>query len=154
MRKKLDIGMKFSVLSILLFLAPIILGLMASLRFPQGMQLLNRISLLYGFVFIMGFIGSMILGQIYKTLPFIIWLDKYKDRIGKEKTIMPRELYSEKMASIQFWAYVPAIVLLATGILISNKPILLIGSIFLLLCTLAYVWNVFMMFLHKPKDLK
>ena len=96
----------------------------------------------------------MILGQIYKTLPFIIWLDKYKDRIGKEKIIMPRELYSEKMASLQFWAYVPAIVLLATGILISNKPVLLIGSIFLLICTLAYVWNVFMMFLHKPKDLK
>ena len=154
MRKKLDIGMKFSVLSIILFFAPIVLGFMASLKFPHSMQLLNRISLLYGFVFIIGFIGSMILGQIYKTLPFIIWLDKYKDRIGKEKTIMPRELYSERMASVQFWAYVPAIVLLATGILISNKLILYMGSIFLLVCTLAYVWNVFMMFLHKPKDLK
>lgn len=154
MRKKLDIGMKFSVLSMMLFIAPIILGFIASLRFSQNIQLLNRISLLYGFAFIMGFISSLILGQTYKTLPFIIWLDKYKDRIGKEKIIMPRELYSEKIASIQFWTYVPAIILLATGILISNKTILMIGSVFLLLCSLAYVWNVFMMFLHKPKDLK
>lgn len=150
MRKNLDIGMKFTVLSISLFFLPILLGIIASFRIPGEPQLFNRLLMLYGFGFLMGFITSLILGQTYKTLPFIIWLDKYKDRIGKTKTPMPRELYSEKVASVQYWSYLISILLLTAGIIFSLPLILKAGSFFLLICAIAYNVNIFKILRHKP----
>ncbi len=150
MRKNLDIGMNFTVLSISLFILPIALGVIASFRIPGDPQLFNRLLMLYGFGFLMGFITSLILGQTYKTLPFIIWLDKYKDRIGKTKTPMPRELYSEKAAFIQYWSYLISILLLSGGIIFSQPLILKSGSFFLLICAIAYNLNILKILRHKP----
>lgn len=150
MRKSLDTGMKFTVLSISLFLLPIFLGIAASFHLPRDTQLFNRLLMLYGFGFLMGFISSLILGQTYKTLPFIIWLDKYKDLIGKTKTPMPRELYSEKISSIQYWSYVVSILLFSIGIIFSQPLILKAGSYFLLICAIAYNINIFKILSHKP----
>ena len=153
MRKNLDIGMKFTVLSILLFFLPILLGVLAAFRIPSGIQLFNRLIMLYGFTFFMGFITSLILGQTYKTIPFIIWLEKYKDLVGKSKTPLPRELYSEKLASFQYWSYLIAIFGFIVGIISAIPLILKISSILLLLCAITYNINVFKILLHKPEPL-
>ncbi len=150
MRKSLDIGMKFTVLSILLFLLPIVLGIAASFHIPSDPQLFNRLLMLYGFGFLMGFISSLILGQTYKTLPFIIWLDKYKDLIGKTKTPLPRELYSEKVSSVQYWSYLISILLLSVGIIFSQPLALKAGSYFLLICAIAYNINIYKILRHNP----
>jgi len=151
MRKKLDLGMKHTVLSIILFLVPISLGMLASFKFTDNYLLLNRIYLLYVSSFLLGFITSIILGQTYKTLPFIIWLDKYKDLIGKGTIPMPRELYSEKIAEVQFWSYVVSIIALGAGILFSLTWSLLAGSVLMLICSFLYNLNVIKIISHKIK---
>ena len=93
----------------------------------------------------------IILGQTYKTLPFIVWLDKYQAYVGKFKTPVPRELYSNKIANYQFYTYLLALSLMVIGIIIAQPQTLLIGSIIMVLTALLNLLNVLMIVTHKIK---
>lgn len=150
-RKKLDIGMKYTMLSIASVILPIIVSLLLLVVFEIEYELLYRVTTFYGFSVILGFITTIILGQTYKTLPFIVWLEKYKNMVGKVKTPLPRELYSENIATIQFYCYIISIICLAIGLIIKNYIALKIGSISLLLVAVLYNINVLKIVLHKVK---
>ncbi|OQX97991.1 MAG: hypothetical protein B6I20_11665, partial [Bacteroidetes bacterium 4572_117] len=93
-RKNLDIPLKHTVVSILLLFAPIILAFLISLQSGLDSSFMLRANILYGLSIFIGFITSLILGQAYKTLPFIIWLQRYQKLVGKAKTPLPKDLYS------------------------------------------------------------
>ncbi len=149
MRKKLDVGMKQSVLSVLFLLAPILIGTITF--FMRGSAYIMRFEILYVFSFLFMFISAIILGQTYKTIPFIIWLDRYQKYVGKTKTPLPRELYSEKIGNIHFYTYIISIVAFIVGILSAQEIIIKIGSVFMLFTAIAYNVNLFKIVFHKSK---
>lgn len=151
MRKKLDIGMKPTMLSMISVFLPIVMSLIITLGFGIEQKLINRVITLYGFSIIFGFITTLILGQTYKTLPFVIWLDKYTNLVGKTKTPMPRELYSEKIANIHFYIYLLFLSFMILGIFFNNIWLIRIGSYLLLMVAVLYNINVFKMIFHKVK---
>jgi hypothetical protein len=153
-RKKLDIGMKHTLISILSVFLPIIISLIVMMGFGMEETILIRVTTLYGFTVIFGFITTLILGQTYKTLPFVIWLDKYKGLVGKTKTPMPRELYSENIAKGQFYLYLIFIVCMILGLIFNNMFMIRIGSYTLLLVAILYNINVFKIVFHKVKIIK
>lgn len=154
MRKKLDVGMQYSMLAIASVLLPLLVSSVLIIGSNVEFELLSRIVVFYGFSILFGFITTLILGQTYKTLPFIIWLEKYKKLVGKTKTPLPRELYSEKIAGIQFYLYLGFIIIIPIGILSNSLVLVKIGSITLLLVTILYNINVFKIILHNVKPLK
>tara|TARA_R110001583_G_scaffold34847_6_gene116648 strand:- start:18701 stop:19990 length:1290 start_codon:yes stop_codon:yes gene_type:complete len=151
-RKKLDVGMQYTMLAIISIILPIIVSLILVLVFKIEYELLFRITTFYGFSIIFGFITTMILGQTYKTLPFIVWLEKYKNLVGKTKTPLPRELYSSKIAKIQFYFYVLSILSLALGLIMKNFLAIKIGSFSLLIVAILYNINVLKIIFHKVKN--
>ena len=153
-RKNLDIGMKHTMISILSGFLPIIISLIVMMGFGVEDIILLRVTTLYGFTIIFGFITTLILGQTYKTLPFVIWLDKYKGLVGKTKTPMPRELYSEGIAKGQLYFYLLFIVCMITGLIFNNIWMIRIGSYTLLVVAVLYNINVFKIVLHRVKTIK
>lgn len=152
LRKKLDIGMQYSMLAIAIPFVPIILVGFLFFCFNIESELLFRITTFYGFSVIFGFITTLILGQTYKTLPFIIWLHKYQKLVGKIKTPLPRELYSEKIATIQFFAYFLFLIAMAVGFLFNYLLAIKVGSFLLLLVAILYNINIFKIITHKVKS--
>jgi hypothetical protein len=154
LRKKLDIGLKYTMIAISLLILPIILALYL-INQGANTALSLRMSIFYGLSILFGIISMLIFGQTYKTLPFIVWLEKYQAHIGKSKTPLPRELYSEKIAVYQFYLYLAAISLMAIGIIFNQETILIIGNILLIIVAILNVFNIFKMVLHKQqlKDL-
>jgi hypothetical protein len=153
-RKKLDIGMKHTLISMLSVFLPIVMSLIIMMGFGMEEKLLIRVTTLYGFTVIFGFITTLILGQTYKTLPFVIWLDKYKGLVGKTKTPMPRELYSENIAKGQFYLYLIFIVCMIFGFIFNNIVMIRLGSYTLLLVAILYNINVFKIVFHTVKTIK
>ncbi len=153
-RKKLDIGMKHTMISILSVLLPIIISLIVLIGFDMEHSILMRVTTLYGFTIIFGFITTLILGQTYKTLPFVIWLEKYKGLVGKTKTLLPRELYSENIAKGQFYLYLVFIVCMVLGLILNNIWLIRAGSYALLIVSILYNINVFKIVFHKVKTIK
>ena len=154
LRKKLDVGMKYTMLAIASVLLPIVTSLVLLLVFDIEYELLFRVTTFYGFSIIFGFITTMILGQTYKTLPFIVWLEKYKNLVGKTKTPLPREMYSNQIANIQFYFYVGCILSLSIGLVFNNYISIKIGSFSLLIVAVLYNINVFKIIFHKVKNIE
>jgi hypothetical protein len=153
-RKKLDIGMKHTMISILSVFLPIIISLIVMMGFGMEQTILIRVTTLYGFTIIFGFITTLILGQTYKTLPFVIWLEKYKGLVGKTKTPIPRELYSENIAKSQFYLYLIFIVCMISGLIFNNIWMIRVGSYTLLMVSILYNINVFKIVFHTVKIIK
>jgi len=154
LRKKLDVGMQYSMLAIAAVFVPFVLIGFIVLNTSFEVEFIYRIITFYGFSIIFGLITTLILGQTYKTLPFIIWLNKYKKLVGKTKTPLPRELYSEKIASIQFVLYFVFIVSFIVGFLFNQIIFIKIGSYTLLAVALLYNVNIFKMITHKVKSIE
>jgi len=151
LRKKLDVGMRYSVLAMVLLVVPVIILSIILKAFPIADEFVNRVVVLYGFSVLFGFITTLILGQTYKTLPFIVWLHTYQKLVGKTKTPLPRELYSEKIATVQFYTYFLCLIVMGVGIVTQQIVLLKIASYLLLLAGILYTINVMKILFHSSK---
>lgn len=149
LRKKLDIGMKISVFSFALLFLAIVFGFSSSFGSMLGLNVQSKLMLGFGASLIFGFFTALILGQMYKTLPFIVWLKKYQAKVGKYKTPMPASLYSEKIANIHFYTFTIAIIGLLAGILAASVVVIKISSIAMIITALLYNFNTFKIIFHK-----
>ena len=151
MKKTLDVGMKLTMLALVFVSAPILLS-MGMIYLPVGLRPFGEtIILLFGMSMIFGVFTTIALGQTYKTLPFIIWLEKYQNLVGKYHTPLPRELYNEKVAGLQFYLYMLFLALMLTGLILQSGIVIQIATIMFLLVTLLYNYNVWLMFFHDSK---
>lgn len=141
--RKLDIGMQVSVLAFPALLIPIALALWI---LDQGSG-----TVLYGMTALTVFFFPLILGQTYKTLPFIVWLDHYQKFVGKQKIPMPGDLYSDTIAKIHMWTYGIGLSTILLGIGLRQNLLLITGAIFFLLTAVLYSVNIFKMINHQTQ---
>ncbi len=152
-RKQLDIGLKHSFMAFIILLLPIVIGILISFNTSLNDAFLMQVYLVYGIAIFFGFISSLILGQTFKTLPFIVWVHCYS-KAGRQNTILPKDLYSQKLVNAQFVIYLCALPILIAGILLSAPVIIKIGAILLLLTALLYTINVLKIVMHNFKGLR
>jgi hypothetical protein len=151
LRRKLDIGMKLSVLAFVIFMLSLISGIATIFAPDYYSNLSSNFNVLTGVLIITGFLTALILGQMYKTLPFIVWLQKYQDKVGKFKIPLPNDLYSEKIADTHYYTYLIALISLFTGVILSISLIIKVASLFFVITALLYSYNTFKIILHKEK---
>ena len=149
LRKKLDIGMKLSVLAFVVFISSMLLGILTIIISDIYPAISTKVYLSFGASLLFGFFTILILGQMYKTLPFIVWLQKYQDKVGKFTIPLPNDLYSEKVADAHYYSAIAAIVALLIGLLLSLTIVIQIASILFVITSLLYAYNTFMIIMHK-----
>ena len=150
-RKKLDIGLKLSALAFIMLAITILLGALAVISPDLVATIQIRIQIAYGTLILLGFLSALVLGQTYKTLPFIVWLKKYQSKVGKSKVPLPMELYSDKIAHYHFYTYIIGMIALMTGIFVNKVIVIEIGAVLLVITAVLYNYNVFKIILHKEK---
>ncbi|AZI66827.1 hypothetical protein EIB71_03665 [Kaistella daneshvariae] len=146
LRKRVELLMKHSFLSFLALIIAVLL--IPAVYFAEG----YRWAMLYGTLIFMGWITSIILGKTFKTLPFIIWNDRYKNLSGKVKVPLPKDLYSEKLTVWQFRIFIAAFLVFALGIIVQNVLIIRVGVALWVVVAVLYNVNVFKLILHKKKQ--
>ncbi|MDO9185817.1 MAG: hypothetical protein Q7W13_07380 [Bacteroidia bacterium] len=150
-RKLLDIGLKHSFVAFLFFLLPILIGIVLSFKPSLNDKFMLQIYLVYGASIFFGFFTSLILGQTFKTLPFIIWMHRYSKVAGRQKTMLPKDLYSQILVKAQYMVYLVALPALIVGILLSLSVIIKMGAILLLATSVLYTINVLKIVMHNYK---
>jgi hypothetical protein len=147
--RKLDIGMKHTMLAFVVLGLPLIFSVILVFVPDQQYDFLKNIVVLYGVSIFLGFFTNMIFGQTYKTIPFIIWLNRYQKYVGKAKTPFPRELYNEKVADWQFYIYNTMLIVFVLGILFDVLILIQIGAALLIVTAILYNYNMFRIIFHK-----
>jgi cbb3-type cytochrome oxidase subunit 1 len=154
MRKKLDSGMKPTAIALIMFA----LSLIAFAAVYAGNDFFGlpagRLEIVAGILMIYGFFTGIILGQTYKTLPFIIWLFHYQKLVGRQKTPLPGELFNEKFVSVHTWTFVISVVLFVAGLLFSIQIVVLSATATMLLTSMIYGYNSSKMIFHKKQTIK
>lgn len=157
-KKKIDLQMKqtfASMLALVLGIGTIpVVHLFSTTGGSSGSGTSSTFSVLYGTFVFMGWITGIILGQTFKTLPFIVWNDHYKKLTGKVRVPLPRDLYREGWLRWQFWLYITALLLLITGIGTRYLLIIRIATWCWLALALLYTFNVSQILFHKTKTIE
>lgn len=149
-KKKIDLQMRQTFASILALLLGIITIPFVHLISSDGKET-SSFTMIYGTFLFMGWITGIILGQTFKTLPFIVWNDHYKKLTGKVRVPLPRDLYREGWLRWQLGLYIVALLLLVTGIVLRELVIIRIATWCWLGLALIYAFNVSQILFHKTK---
>lgn len=143
-RKRLDIGMRISTAALLLASLPIVFGIGA--LFMEDLKW----AIAYGASILLGSISFLVIGQSYKTLPFIVWLWKYKAEVGKKEVPRPEHLYGHKLAELQFWTFLTGFLAFISGLMLDIHPLSLGGTVLLLITGILYQGNMLRIVFKKP----
>jgi hypothetical protein len=125
-RRRLDLGLRFTVAALAYLGATGLLAWMdvaGRIRVPASALVVLAL---------LGWAGSLISGQLYKIVPFLVWYDRYGDRVGLEPVPLLRDMYDARRGEANLWTYAPAPALLAIGAAASQPLIAEVGAIALL----------------------
>ena len=148
MRKALDIGLRHALLSYVYIPVAAILGVVISLS-NMTPDIRQRIILIYGFTVLFGCITLLIIGMMYKVVPFLVWFHKYSDKVGKEKVPLLKDMFSERIGSIQFWLINIGVPNVMVGLYLENQIIVGIGLTIMFIASLLFGYNMFTVFTRK-----
>ena len=132
-RKELDIWAKSMIFGFSSLILSLILGIVYFL--PNMSESWLHSSMWF---FILGFIGFLINGHLYKIVPFLVWFERFSPLVGKERVPMLHEMYPKEEATAMFWYSAIGIFLGGMGLLIehdflfkSGVSLIIVGAIFL-----------------------
>jgi hypothetical protein len=139
-RRKLDAALKYSRISfVFLGITTIFSFLFLFIDYTS----IQNISLAYGYLLFFGFLSFLIVGQMYKILPFLTWYHKYSKKAGLEKVPMLKEMYSEKLSYISYYSMLIAVVCVPVSVLLDKEILILFFFIVMLWGVLLFVFNMF-----------
>ena len=84
----------------------------------------------------------LIVGQMYKILPFLTWYHKYSSKAGIEKVPMLKEMYNEKLSYISFFFIITAVIGVPVSTLADNNSLVLLFFSSMLAGVLMFVFNM------------
>lgn len=149
-KKILDTGMKQSFFAFGVLIVSIILLLVLFLEIDPSRRFTIKFAAAYGSAIIVGFITSLIMGQTFKTLPFIVWLNVYKNLFGKSAIPMPKDLYREDILKAQLRIFIVGYLALLLSTLADSEAAIAISTLILLASAVLYNFNLWKIILHKP----
>ena len=142
MKLTLDIGMKHSAVAFGYTVVATFVGGLLAWSNPGDEGILEQTVLVYGFIIMIGFFSMLIVGQMYKIVPFLVWFHTFSDRAGKEKVPLLKDLLNESIATIQFWLLNASILIIIAGTLLLQQTIQLIGFALLTLSAVLFAYNI------------
>lgn len=138
LRKQTDQGMKQTLLALGLLSVPFVLLLTLLLvRADMPVHFFTA----YVFAFFFGFISVIIMGQTFKTLPFIVWMHIQKPDQLPER--MPKDLFNEHWVKWQMFFYLPGFLSFLLGCLLTSVALMYAGSALMIFASGWYCLHVF-----------
>lgn len=126
-RKEMDIWAKSMIFGFSSLIASLLLGAISFLPFVDEVCLHTSL-----WFFLVGFIGFLINGHLYKIVPFLVWFERFSPLVGKEPVPMLHEMYPKEQATMMFWFSSIGTVLGGVGLLIESDYIFTFGVSFLI----------------------
>lgn len=151
LRKHIDLPMVTTLLSFILFALAILVLPFIIYYHLKGNALAVNLSTGYGVLLFMGWISALILGQTFKTLPFIVWVRHYEHLTGKVKTPMPADLINGWLLKIQFIAFIVFLVAFFSGLIFSVWLLECIGAASLVITASSYCIHLLCLLFHQTK---
>jgi cbb3-type cytochrome oxidase subunit 1 len=138
-RKQFDIGIKFSSVAYLMFGLTTLLG--TFIAFVDYENIIN-LTLVYGYMIIFGFVSMIIVGQMYKIVPFLVWYHKYSSIVGIEKVPMLKDMFNKKFAQVGFYFMLTSVFGSLYSLSSRSEVELLISFLLMFISSIIFLFNM------------
>jgi len=148
-RKILDVGLTHTMISFgMMFIAT---GLGIFLVFEKFLEpgYLEKLVLIYGYIILFGYFSLIIVGQMYKIVPFLVWFHKFSAKVGLEPVPMLKDMFNEKMAKAEFVIMNIALAGTVAAIAFESGVLMFVFTGLMFLSALLFMKNMFSIFLTK-----
>jgi hypothetical protein len=136
-RKQNDFWAKNMIASFIFFIASIVVFILSYLFDWTSLGMFG------GYLFFFGFLATIIIGHIYKILPFLVWYQRFSPLVGKQKVPMLNDMVVEKVADWQFWITLAGTVVSAVGILFASSALFIAGTVVMALSAFLVLYNIY-----------
>jgi hypothetical protein len=89
----------------------------------------------------LGVLGAVVLGTLYHIVPFVVWVERYSDRLGFEAVPMIDDLYDDRLAAADGTLWVAGTVLLVGSSWLPS-PAAAVGGVALTVSVLVFTTNL------------
>ena len=128
MKRLPDAAWRFTLASFAYLALALVLGLVLwAVPLPAGVA--QRLVLAYGLIALPGFVGSVVVGQLYKILPFLVWLHRFSPLVGLKRVPTASQLLPERPKRAQEWLMHGGLLTLALGIVLVSSSLRTLGAV-------------------------
>lgn len=124
-RVEVDIYFKSMIFSYISLIISLIL-LLAYFLYEKDNLLISA-----SWLILLGFIGFLIAGHLYKIVPFLVWYERFSMFVGKKKVPMLNDLIPKKSSNFQFLMSSLGTIIVTLGLAVNINEIYKIGLCFL-----------------------
>jgi hypothetical protein len=136
----------------LALLAPLsVLGFFLSWPRPQLTERLGQLENLYGFVAFAGVFSLVIIGMIYKIVPFLVWYARYGDQLGRTKVPALADMYSVKLQKAGYWLFAAGFLPAGIGTALGSAVMIRWSCSLLALGVVVFIVNVAKVISHMRR---
>lgn len=150
-RRRLDLPMLKSLLSSVFLVGGIVILPFLLNYHLKHEALAVKLSTFYGVIIFMGWMSMLILGQSFKTLPFIVWLKPYEKLTGKVKTPLPSDLVNNTLLYVLSLSFFLFLFTFIVSFFFNISVLKIIAACSLLLSAIIYLIQLILLFLHQTK---
>ncbi len=138
-----DIYKRALVFSYISFVTALLLGTVGFIADNE------RIFVAAGFLTLLGFVTFLIVGHLYKIVPFLVWYQRFSDLVGKQKVPMLADMVPARSALFGYAFNTTGVTLGTLGILLGSNTLFHAAVSFLLIGSVFVVKDIFYMINFK-----
>ena len=102
-----------------------------------------------GWTLCLGYVSFIIIGHLYKIVPFLVWFERFSPLVGKQPVPMLADMVPVKSAKMQFRFSAVGILISALGLLLAHNTIFYAGVSFLFIGSIFMIKDLFYMINYK-----
>ncbi|MCK9490831.1 MAG: hypothetical protein M0Q24_01975 [Sulfurimonas sp.] len=102
-----------------------------------------------GWLMFFGFFGFVIIGHMYKIIPFLVWFERFSPLVGKQKVPMLADMVPSRSSHAQFVFGAVGVSIVTLAILMQNDTMIKAGASFLVVGAFALLRNILFMINYK-----
>lgn len=148
-RRILDVGLTYSMVSFGVMFIATVLGVFLVFENILLPAAFIKLVLIYGYLILFGYFSLIIVGQMYKIVPFLVWYHKFSAKVGLEPVPMLKDMFNEKIARVEFVLMNSALTGTVAAMAFKNVTLMYIATGVMFLSSILFLSNMFSIFLIK-----
>lgn len=147
-RPRLDWGLRHALSAIATLAILTALGLWLATGWIPNEEVGARLAFGYGVLALLGWVSVMIIGMMYKIIPFLVWHHRYSDFVGLRPVPPATQFLGETVPRIEFWLLHTGIQVTVVGLIVASGLLVQAGTIVLALAGLAFALALSRIYRH------